>query len=98
MSMSEEMNEFRINAQDRLSIEKDISSDVNGHLQWFVMRDLKRWNAKLSAYDLFKSLKIQVFTPMVWKLVTRNGKRYRKKCLSCRTCFSCMTRRLAVDR
>ena len=97
MSLPEEMNEFRINAQDRLSIEKDISSDVNGHLQWFVMRDLKRWNAKLSAYDLFKSLKIQVFTPMVWKLVTRNGKRYREEVPFMQDLLFVHDTRLAVD-
>ena len=97
MSLPEEMNESRINAQDRLSIEKDISSDVNGHLQWFVMRDLKRWNAKLSAYDLFKSLKIQVFTPMVWKLVTRNGKRYREEVPFMQDLLFVHDTRLAVD-
>ena len=97
MSLPEEMNESRINAQDRLSIEKDISSDVNGHLQWFVMRDLKRWNAKLSAYELFKSLKIQVFTPMVWKLVTRNGKRYREEVPFMQDLLFVHDTRLAVD-
>ena len=97
MSLPEEMNESRINAQDRLSIEKDISSDVNGHLQWFVMRDLKRWNAKLSAYELFKSLKIQVFTPMVWKLVTRNGKRYREEVPFMQDLLFVQDTRLAVD-
>ena len=97
MSLPEEMNESRINAQDRLSIEKDISSDVNGHLQWFVMRDLKRWNAKQSAYELFKSLKIQVFTPMVWKLVTRNGKRYREEVPFMQDLLFVHDTRLAVD-
>ena len=97
MSLPEEMNESRINAQDRLSIEKDISSDVNGHLQWFVMRDLKRWNAKLSAYELFKSLKIQVFTPMVWKLVIRNGKRYREEVPFMQDLLFVHDTRLAVD-
>ena len=97
MSLPEEMNESRIDAQDRLSIEKDISSDVNGHLQWFVMRDLKRWNAKLSAYELFKSLKIQVFTPMVWKLVTRNGKRYREEVPFMQDLLFVHDTRLAVD-
>ena len=47
--------------------------------QWFVMRDLKRWNAKLPAYGLFGGLGMEVFTPMVWKLVTRHGKRIRKQ-------------------
>ena len=36
--------------------------------QWFVMRDLKRGNAKQPAYKLLDELKIRFFTPMVWKL------------------------------
>lgn len=44
-------------------------------IYWFVMRDLKRANAKLPAYKLLEELKIEFFTPMVWKLVTRCGKR-----------------------
>ena len=42
---------------------------------WFVMRDLKRTNAKQPAYKLFEELKMEFFTPMVWKLVTHRGKR-----------------------
>ena len=34
--------------------------------QWFVMRDLKRGNAKQPAYKLLAELKIRFFTPMVW--------------------------------
>lgn len=44
-------------------------------LQWFAMRDLKRRHAKLPAYKLFESLKVQYFTPMVHRLVVVNGKR-----------------------
>lgn len=43
---------------------------------WFVMRDLKRTNAKQPAYKLFEELKMEFFTPMVWKLVTHCGKHY----------------------
>lgn len=43
--------------------------------QWFVMRDLKRSNAKQPAYKLLNELKIKCFTPMVWKMVVRKGKR-----------------------
>ena len=43
--------------------------------QWFVMRDLKRPNAKFPAYQMLGNLGIEVFTPMVWKLVVRHGKR-----------------------
>lgn len=43
--------------------------------QWFVMRDLKRSNAKQPAYKLLNELKIKCFTPMVWKMAIRKGKR-----------------------
>ena len=39
---------------------------------WFVMRDLKRCNAKQPAYKLFKDLGMEVFTPMVWKLSVKH--------------------------
>lgn len=48
------------------------SADVQ---QWFVMRDLTRHNAKYPAYKLLAELKIEIFTPMVHKLVLRQGKR-----------------------
>lgn len=47
--------------------------------QWFVMRDLKRSNAKQPAYKLLNELKIRYFTPMVWKTVVRKGKRIIKQ-------------------
>lgn len=47
--------------------------------QWFVMRDLKRGNAKQPAYKLLDELKIGFFTPMVWKLRIRQGKRIRQQ-------------------
>lgn len=47
--------------------------------QWFVMRDLKRGNAKQPAYKLLAELKIRFFTPMVWKLKIRQGKRVRQQ-------------------
>lgn len=46
---------------------------------WFVMRDLKRGNAKQPAYKLLGELKIRFFTPMVWKLRIRQGKRVRQQ-------------------
>ncbi len=48
-------------------------------LQWFAMRDLKRRHAKLPAYKLFESLKVQYFTPMVHRLVIVNGKRMNQE-------------------
>lgn len=65
--------------QDGLETVYAVSPGQNGHLQWFVMRDLKRSNAKLPAYKLLESMGIEVFTPMVWKLSVRRGKRIREK-------------------
>ena len=73
------MNEPRPQDKDRLSTENDGSPDGNDRLQWFVMRDLKRRNAKLPAYKLLDGLVIKVFTPMVWRLVTRHGKRIKER-------------------
>ncbi len=41
--------------------------------QWFVMRDLKRANAKQPAYRLLLEKGIETFTPMKWKLAARQG-------------------------
>lgn len=55
------------------------SDQSSGSKQWFVMRDLKRSNAKLPAYKLLEGMGIETFTPMVWKLALRRGKRCREK-------------------
>lgn len=47
--------------------------------QWFVMRDLKRVNAKQPAYKLLDSLGIQVFTPKRENIAIRQGKRIREE-------------------
>lgn len=73
------MGESQTHAKSTLLEEKNEFSNANDTPQWFVMRDLKRCNAKLPAYKLFISLGIEAFTPMVWKLSIRNGKRYREK-------------------
>ena len=44
-------------------------------LSWFVMRDLKRPNAKLPAYKFLAEQGLEVFTPMTWRLSVRHGKR-----------------------
>ena len=59
-------------------------------MRWYVMRDLKRVNAKVPAYKLLEGMKMEVFVPMKWHLVTRKGIRIREKCPSYRTCSSCM--------
>ena len=56
-----------------------LSTQRNEALQWFVMRDLKRANAKLPAYQMLNDMGIEVFTPMIWKLSMRCGKRIRKE-------------------
>ena len=48
-------------------------------LQWFVMRDLKRSNARQPAYRMLEGMGIETFTPLVWKLSIRNGKRIREQ-------------------
>ncbi len=47
--------------------------------QWFVMRDLKRINAKTPAYKMLKGLDFEVFTPMKWHVVTRKGVKAREE-------------------
>lgn len=43
-------------------------------LRWFVMRDLKRTNAKLPAYKMLGDMKLEIFTPMVKKVVRVGGR------------------------
>ncbi len=45
--------------------------------QWFVMRDLKRPNAKYRAYQQLTDAGFQVFTPMTTKVIESSGKRQR---------------------
>lgn len=49
----------------------------NKKVCWFVLRDLKRSNAKRKAYQLLEERQVEVFTPMKWKLGTVKGKRVR---------------------
>lgn len=44
-------------------------------IRWYVMRDLKRSNTKLPAYKMLGNMGFEVFTPMVWKLISQNNKR-----------------------
>ena len=48
-------------------------------MRWYVMRDLKRANAKVPAYKLLEGMKMEVFVPMKWHLVTRKGMRIREE-------------------
>ena len=45
----------------------------NGHTEeayWYVMRDLKRRNAKNPAYSMLEDAGFEVFTPMKWEVCT----------------------------
>lgn len=91
------MNNLQPQDKDGNSSEKDCTLDENERSQWFVMRDLKRRNAKLPAYELFKGFGIKVFTPMVWKLVVRHGKRCREEVPFMQDLLFVHDTRLAVD-
>lgn len=47
---------------------------MTGCCRWFVMRDLKRSNAKEPAYKMLKEMGYTVFTPMRWRLNKRRGR------------------------
>lgn len=64
----------RSNQYDKVGF-MDVTQLTTDERQWFVMRDLKRRNAKQPAYLMFKDKGMKYFTPMVHKLVTVNGKR-----------------------
>ena len=48
-------------------------------VRWFVMRDLKRANAKQQAYQILKEKNIEVFTPMKTRLCVVKGEQIRKE-------------------
>ncbi len=97
MPFPKNMNESRQQGKDGFSTKKEVPSDGNDRLQWFVMRDLKRRNAKQPAYKLLDGLVAKVFTPMVWKLAVRNGKRIREKVPFMQDLLFVHDTRLAVD-
>lgn len=47
--------------------------DSDEKIQWFVMRDLKRRNAKLPAYKQLLNEGIEIFVPMKWRVIKRKG-------------------------
>ena len=53
--------------------------DENDKKLWYVMRDLKRPNAKHPAYKQLEELGFEVFVPMKWFLSVKQGKRVREK-------------------
>ncbi len=55
------------------------AKEATGSAKWYALRDLKRANAKQSAYKLFESKEMEVFTPTKWQLITRNGEKIREE-------------------
>lgn len=53
--------------------------EVSEAPRWYVMRDLKRANAREHAYQLFQEHQMEVFTPMKWQLRTVKGKHIRQE-------------------
>lgn len=51
----------------------------NEKAQWFVMRDLKRRNAKLPAYKQLADKGMKVFVPMKWQITKQKGIVIRKE-------------------
>lgn len=72
------VDQLRNNKSECDSTEQVKSIKEEG-LQWYVMRDLKRTNAKQPAYIMLQNLNIEVFTPMVQKFYNICGKRILKE-------------------
>lgn len=66
-------------------------------LFWYVMRDLKRPNAKQPAYKYLSAEGLEVFTPMKWRLSVRQGKRVREERPFLPDLLFVHTTRLALD-
>lgn len=56
-----------------------VSQDNKEEVRWYVMRDLKRTNARQPAYKLLEGLKMEIFVPMRWSLKTRKGIHVREE-------------------
>lgn len=46
---------------------------------WYILRDLKRSNAKMPAYKELGELGFELFTPLRWKISDCNGKKVRRE-------------------
>ena len=55
------------------------NNESEERMQWFVMRDLTRANAKRPAYRMLEEMNIRCFTPMVWKTSVKKGVRESRK-------------------
>ena len=61
---------------DNSSNKIDLSADEP--VEWFVMRDLTRANARVPAWRLLEEKGFEVFTPMVTRIAVRSGRRIRE--------------------
>lgn len=52
-------------------------SSERDKIRWFALRDLTRTHSKNPGYKILPEKGIEVFTPMSWKIVIKNGKRKR---------------------
>lgn len=59
---------------------KEVRKDTQTEIKWFVMRDLKRPNAKTPGYKQMAELGFEVYTPLQWKVCDKNGRRVRVQC------------------
>jgi Transcription termination factor nusG. len=53
--------------------------EQNEGFMWYVMRDLKRPNAKVKAYQHLEESGFEVFTPLHWVVVVAGGKKMRRQ-------------------
>ena len=72
-------------------------SEGEKQICWYVMRDLKRANAKLPAYKQLSNENFEVFTPMKEQLSVRGGKRIREDVPFIRDLFFVHGTREAID-
>lgn len=55
------------------------ANHIDEEKHWYVMRDLKRSNALMPAYKQLAEAGFEVFTPMVSRLYTKNGKQIKRE-------------------
>lgn len=70
-----DMEEEKINA----TVLRQYQDAGHSDKHWFVMRDLKRSNAKCPAYKLLDKEHIELFTPMREHITLKQGKRVREE-------------------
>lgn len=59
--------------------EQGVEREEAGKASWYVLRDLKRANARERGYRMLEERGFEVFTPMRWRVVTRYGRRVREE-------------------